>query len=108
MEIPKKDADSIKRLAKEGKQIKKIMLEDFPAYNYAEIYFTVYSDGGMSALGAKRTISRRLIKLVSTKSKAEREEIINEVDELVLHLYESVKNSQKKLDSIRKSLSKKD
>ena len=101
-----KDKTSIQALAKEGKQISKIMEQDFPEYEYWEIYEAVYDGGGKSALGVKRTIANRLIALADTRKKDERAEIIEEVEELVWHLYDSLKASQKKLDAIRKALDK--
>ena len=101
-----KDKTGIQALAKEGKQISKIMEQDYPEYNYWEIYEVVYSGGGKSALGVKRTIANRLATLSSTGRKQEREEIIEEVEELVWHLYEGLKTSQQKLQAIRKALDK--
>ena len=97
------DREKIIELAREGKQLTKIMEEDFPEYEYWEIYEVVYSDGGKSALGVKRTIANRLKTLRDPNlSDDEKEEIIDEIDELVWHLYDSLKTSQSKLDAIRK------
>ncbi len=101
-----KDKLAIQALAKEGKRLSKIVEEDFPDYEYIEIYEAVYDHGGKSALGAKRTITNRLSTLIETGKKKEREEIIEEVEELVCHLYDSLKSSQKKLQAIRKALDK--
>ena len=102
----KKDKTAIQALAKEGKQLSKIMEQDFPEYEYWEIYEAVYDSGGKSALGVKRTIANRLNALANTRKKDERTEIIEEVEELVWHLYGSLKNSQQKLQVIRKALEK--
>jgi len=102
----KKDRVGIQSLAKEGKQISKIMEQDYPEYDYVEIYWAVHDAGGKSALGAKRTIANRLTTLANTGKRNERQTIIEEVDELVWHLYESLKNSQQKLQAIRKALDK--
>jgi phosphoribosyl-ATP pyrophosphohydrolase len=102
----KKDKDAIQTLAREGKQISKIMEQDFPEYDYWEIYQAVYDEGGKSALGAKRTIANRLMTLAETKKKQERAQIIEEIEELVWHLYNSLKDSQQKLDVLRKVLNK--
>lgn len=99
-----KDKTAIQALAKEGKQLSKIMEQDFPEYEYWEIYEAVYDGGGKSALGVKRTIANRLNTLSETRKKEERTEIIEEVEELVWHLYDSLKASQKKLGAIRKAL----
>ncbi len=93
-------------LAQEGKQISKIWENDFPEYEYWDIYEAVYGGGGKSALGVKRTIANRLITLSETRKKVERTEIIQEVEELVWHLYDSLKSSQRKLEAIRKTLDK--
>lgn len=102
----KKDVSAIQALAKEGKRLSKIMEEDFPDYEYWEIYEAVYDGGGKSALGAKRTIANRLATLAKTGKTKEREVIIEEVEELVWHLYDSLKSSQQKLQAIRKTLDK--
>ncbi len=102
----KKDKTAIQALAQEGKQLSKIMEQDFSEYEYWEIYEAVHDGGGKSALGVKRTIANRLTTLAETRKKGERTEIIEEVEDLVWHLYESLKASQKKLDAIRKALDK--
>jgi len=101
-----KDINKIQSLAQEGKQISKIMEQDFPEYAYWEIYEAVHDSGGKSALGAKRTIANRLSTLATTGKRNEREEIIEEIDDLVWHLYNSLKSSQQKLQAIRKTLDK--
>ena len=106
MAISKKDKLSIQSLAQEGKNISKIMDEDFPELDYWEIYEVVHDGGGKSALGVKRTIANRLNNLAKTRKKQERNEIIEEVEELIWHLYESVKSSHRKLDAIRKVINK--
>ncbi len=100
----KEDKTKIQILAREGKQLSKIMQQDFSKYDYWEIYEAVHDGGGKSALGVKRTIANRLETLTSTGRKQEREAIIEEVDELVWHLYESLKTGQQKLQSIREIL----
>jgi phosphoribosyl-ATP pyrophosphohydrolase len=102
----KKDKIAIQALAQEGKQLAKIMDQDFPEYDYWEIYEAVHDGGGKSALGVKRTIANRLNELAVTRKKAERAEIIEEVEDLVWHLYNSLKASQRKLGAIRKTLDK--
>ncbi|HDO06409.1 MAG TPA: hypothetical protein ENG85_01870 [Bacteroidetes bacterium] len=101
-----KDRTQIQVLAKEGKPISKIMEFDFPEYDYWEIYEAVHDAGGRSALGVKRTIANRLKTLSETRKKNERDEIIEEIEELVWHLYDGLKISQKKLSAIRKALEK--
>jgi radical SAM superfamily enzyme with C-terminal helix-hairpin-helix motif len=98
--MDKRDAEIIVRLAKEGKQISKIWEEDFPEYDYIDIYWEVYGAGERSALGTKRMITNRLHKL-TTVPKREQQEIIDEINELVSHMYTRYRESQKKLDEIR-------
>lgn len=93
----------IQTLAREGKQISRIKDENYPQYEYWDIYNAVYGDGGRSARGVKKMISTRLNTLTGA-TKKERNEIIEEVHDLVWHLYDSLKSSQKKLDAIRKAL----
>jgi hypothetical protein len=98
--VDKRDSDKMIQLAREGKQITKIFEEDFPNYDYWEVYWEVYGAGERSSLGAKRMISNRLNKL-SSASKNEQKQIIDEIDDLVWHLYSRYKENQQKLDQIR-------
>ena len=102
--MKKRHAKIARKLASEGKQISKILHEDLPKCDYWDIYLAVHETGGKSALGVKRTITNRLNTLSETRKKDERQEIIEEIEELVWHLYESVKTNQKKLSAIRKTL----
>lgn len=102
----KKDSETMIRQAKEGKQISKIWTEDFPEYDYWEIYMEVYGSGERSSIGVKRMITARLNKLVSADQKKDREKIIEELNELVFHLYSRYKSSQQKLDEIRSIINK--
>lgn len=98
--MDKRDSEKIIQLAREGKQISKIWDEDFPNYDYWEIYVEVYGAGEKSSVGTKRMITNRLNKLSSLPQK-EQDEVIKEIDELVWHLYSRYKESQHKLDEIR-------
>ena len=104
MSIPEKDAERMRQLAQEGKQISRIMYEDFPDVDYWEIYVEVYGRGQRSATGMKRMISNRLKWLQETDDKQERKNIIDEINELVWHLYDNFKQNQKKLGRIRNVL----
>jgi hypothetical protein len=95
-----RDSEKIIQLAREGKQITKIWDEDFPNYDYWDIYWEVYGAGERSSLGTKRMISNRLSKLTSVP-KSEQKEIIEEINNLVWHLYNRYKENQQKLDEIR-------
>ena len=94
------------RLAKEGKHISKIWTDDFPEYGYWEIYVEVYGAGERSSQGVKRMITGRLNKLTEADDKQERTKIVEELDELVYHLYSRYKSSQKSLDQIRSIINK--
>ncbi len=100
-----KDVSEIQRLVREGKQISKVWEDDFPEYEYWDVYMAAYDGGERSALGVKRMITNRLNRLSEAK-RSEREDIIAEIDGLVWHLYESLKDSQQKLEKIRKVINK--
>ncbi len=51
---------SIQALAAEGKQITKIMAEDFPEYEYIEIYEATSDSSWKTTQGVKRAITKRL------------------------------------------------
>ena len=103
MTISRRDTDRIKNLVREGKQIARIVEEDFPQYDYWDVYSEVYGSGEKSAQGVKWIITNRLNQLTSVSAE-ERQGIVDEVSELVWYLYENYKASQRKLDSIRKAL----
>ncbi|MDD6794467.1 MAG: hypothetical protein PUE01_03490 [Clostridiaceae bacterium] len=98
--MDKRDSELIIKLAREGKPISKIFEEDFPEYNYWDIYFTVNDAGEKSSVGVKRMITNRLYKITSLPKK-EQENVIREIDELVCFIYDRYKESQQKLDDIR-------
>ncbi len=102
--MDKRDEREIQRLAREGKQISKIQRENFPVYDYMDIYGVVYGGGDNSARGVKRMISTRLQSLEKAGQKQERTKIIKEVSDLVWDLYDRVQSNQSKLDGIRKIL----
>ena len=103
MSITKKDSELMKRLVREGKQISKIVSENFPELTYWDVYVEVYGAGNRSAQGIKRMITTRLTKLESANKK-ERGELIEEINILVLDLYNNYRYNQKKMDKIRKAL----
>ncbi|MGM0780027.1 MAG: hypothetical protein ACQEXE_26060 [Bacillota bacterium] len=100
-----RDAEKIVMLAREGKQISKIWKEDFPQYDYWDIYMEVHEAGEKSALGTRKKITHRLNKL-ETLPKRSQPEVIDEVRELVDHLYIRYKESQRKLQEIRSVIEK--
>lgn len=90
-----RDKKQIIQFAREGMQITKIC-DAFPQYDYWEVYWAVYGAGEKSSLGTKRMISNRLKKMVAV-SPSEQAELIEEINELVWHLYTRYQESQKKL-----------
>ncbi|MPM47416.1 hypothetical protein SDC9_94126 [bioreactor metagenome] len=99
-----KDSEEIIRLAREGKHISKIWGEYFPNYDYWEVYMEAYGAGEKSSVGVKRMITSRLNKLAEADSKADREDLIEEINSLVLHLYTRYKSNQQKLEQAREIL----
>lgn len=104
MPISKADSAKMRRLAKEGKQITKIVAEDFPNLDYWEVYFEVYSSGERSSRGIKRMITTRLNAMTESSKKSEREAIAEELHGLVWHLYKNHKSNREKLGKIRNAL----
>lgn len=105
MAIRKKDADKMKSLAREGKQISKIVAEDFPEYDYWDVYSEVYGSGEQSAQGVKWMITNRLNQLIAANAQ-DRQRIINELNELIWYLYDNYRSNQRKLENIRQVLGK--
>jgi len=93
----------MKNLAREGKQISKISVEDFPEYDYWDIYSEVYGAGEQSAQGVKWMITNRLNQLVAANAR-DRQDIIDELNELIWYLYQNYRSNQRKLDNIRQVL----
>jgi hypothetical protein len=104
MAISKSDSKKMQRLAQEGKQISKIVGEDFPALDYWDVYFEVYSAGERSSRGIKRMITTRLDAMAASTSKSERKAMVKELHELVWHLYNNHKTNREKLAKIRAAL----
>lgn len=104
--MDKRDSEKMIQLAREGKKISKILDEDFPGYEYWDIYCEVYGAGEKSSLGAKRMITNRLKKLTSLPKK-EQDKLVEEIDELLCYLYARYKESHPKLDYIRTVINRK-
>lgn len=99
-----RDEKQIAKLAREGKPISKIC-EDFPDYDYWDVYCAAYYAGERSSVGVKRMITNRLNKLDSANQK-QQEELISEIKDLVWHLYVRYQEGQQKLDEIRKIINR--
>lgn len=102
MAINKQDLTDMNDLLAKGKTISQIT-KKYPQYDYWEIYWKV---NDFSFLGKKRTITNRLKKIVTTKSRADREELAGEAQELLDELYETLKINSKKLIEINRVLRK--
>ena len=104
MGISKSDSKKMQSLAQEGKQISKIVQEDFPNLDYVDVYFEVYSAGERSSRGIKRMITTRLDAMAASTKKSERKAMVKELHELVWHLYNNHKTNHDKLSKIRATL----
>jgi hypothetical protein len=98
--VDQRDSARMIQLAREGKQISRIVEEDFPQYDYWEVYWEVNLAGESSAQGTMKKISNRLLKLRNTKN----QDLVDETRELIRALYTRYREDHKKLDAIRKTL----
>jgi len=96
MAINKRDLTEMNDLLVKGKTIAQIA-KKYPQYDYWEVYWEV---NDASFLGKKRTITNRLKRLVTTKTRINREVLAKEAQELLDELYESLKSNSKKLIEI--------
>ena len=97
------ETKQVVRLAREGKPISQIVEEDFPHLDYGDVYWAVRGGGERSAWGTKKMITNRL-NLLDGAKRAQRDELVAEIAELVWHLYNNHKANSKKLAAIRKAL----
>lgn len=104
--MDERDIEKMIKLAREGKRLYKIWEEDFPQYDYWDIYMEINEAGKKGALVTRNKITYRLNKLQQRMSKKERQEVLDEITELVDHLYIRYKESQKKLQEIRNVIEK--
>ena len=102
MAINKRDLTEMNDLLVKGKTIAQIA-KKYPQYDYWEVYWEV---NDASFLGKKRTITNRLKRLVTTKTRINREVLAKEAQELLDELYESLKSNSKKLIEIDRVLRK--
>ncbi|MCF1489289.1 hypothetical protein LZ838_18255 [Pseudomonas sp. AA27] len=100
MTIAAHDLKEMNQLLESGVNISEIA-EKFPSYDYLEIYGSV---NDYSLLGRKRIITNRLNSIKKSTSKSERIELIEEVNRLVIEMYELAKSNGKKLVDISKVL----
>ena len=95
--------EQIARLAQEGKQISRIVAEDFPELDYEDVYWAARGEGQRSAQGLMRMITTRLNRLQTARRSA-RAELVDEVHDMVRHLYRNHRTNSRKLNAIRKAL----
>ncbi len=102
MPIPKEKLKKMNEAIAHGSTISKLA-EKYPQYDYWEIYWEV---NDMSFLGKKRTITNRLNKLKTEKSREKREEWVADAQMLLDELYKDLKKNSKKLIEIDRVLRK--
>ncbi|WYD80801.1 MAG: hypothetical protein V8K32_00060 [Candidatus Electrothrix gigas] len=100
MEVSEHDLKEMNDAIKKRKTISQLA-EIFPQYDYSEIYWAI---DDYSFLGKKRMITNRLKKMRSATKKAEREELIDEAQELLDGMYDRLKINSKKLTDIDRVL----
>ena len=91
VEIPQDDVAKILDLVVKGKTVVDIEKKFKDQYSYAIISKIIFKEGSKSIIGNKSTITRKLNKLATAKTKVERQKIINQVNESVGTLYENYK-----------------
>ena len=104
MAIAKNDLSMMNDLLSKGKTIADLA-KKFPNYEYSEIYWEVSTS---SILGKKRSITNRLVKLITTKTQSERQVLSEEAQDLLNELYEQLKFNSAKLVSIDRVLRKRE
>jgi len=102
MTIPQHELKEMNRLLEGGMNISSIW-EKYQKYDYWEIYWSV-SD--FSLLGKKRIITNRINSARRATTKAERDELLNEISSLVTEMYELTKRNGKKLVEIGKIINR--
>ena len=100
MAINKSDLKDMNDLLGKGKTIAQIA-KKYSSYDYREIKWEL---NDVSFLGKKRTITNRLKKLVFTKTRAAREELAQEAQEMLNELYHTLKSNSKNLIDIDRIL----
>jgi molybdopterin converting factor small subunit len=87
---------------KQGKTIADLA-KQYPQYDYWEIYWEV---DDYSFLGKKRMITNRLKKIRDENNISKRNELIDEIEDLLSQLYDRLKRNSKKLIEIDRILRK--
>ncbi|WP_122828193.1 hypothetical protein, partial [Pseudomonas viridiflava] len=88
------------QMLESGVNISQIAIE-CPSYDYWEMYGSVTD---YSLLGKKRIITNRLNTLRDSTTKAERSDLIDEIDTLITEMYNLTKRKKKKLVEISEVL----
>ncbi|PVZ58810.1 hypothetical protein C9422_12345 [Pseudomonas sp. B1(2018)] len=102
MSIAQHELKEMNQLLESGVNISEIALK-YPSYDYWEIYGNVKD---YSLLGKKRIITNRLNTLRNSTTKAERADLIDEIDTLITEMYNLTKSNGKKLVDISKVLNR--
>ena len=102
MAVKKADLEKMNDLIARGSTIAALR-KKFPNYDYWEIYFAV-SD--YSLLGKKRSISNRLKKLRGKLTPDARNELVDEIIELLNTIYDQSKGNGRKLIDIERVLTR--
>lgn len=102
MTIAPHELKDMNQLLESGINISEIAAK-YPKYDYWEIYGSVKD---YSLLGKKRIITNRLNAIRKSSSKADRSDLIDEVQELITEMYDLTKSNGKKLVDISKTLNR--
>ncbi|AYG43037.1 MULTISPECIES: hypothetical protein [unclassified Pseudomonas] len=102
MTIEKHELTEMNQLLEGGMNISEIASK-YPRYDYWEIYANVKD---YSLLGKKRIITNRLNSLRESPTKAERSELIDEIQTLITEMYDLTKSNGKKLVEISEILNR--
>lgn len=102
MSIAPHELKDMNQLLESGINISDIAAK-YPRYDYLEIYTSVKD---YSLLGKKRIITNRLNAIRKSTSKAERSELLDEIQELITEMYNLTKSNGKKLVDISKILNR--
>jgi|GEM_PF-1050565 len=97
-------ATTIKRMAREGKSIHEIRAKLDDVYGYDLIQAFMWQNDCITLQGAKKAISIRTRKLVKATREEVRHQIGAEIDDLVGYIYYAGKDTQQKLEKVRKRL----
>jgi len=102
MSITEKDKDKILRLRNEGKPCSKIREKYFPQLGYREVMVVIYGAGFMTALGTKKALANRMVKIRKLTQDPQIIKLAEQMNNLAWDLYNIIKDNEKRLEEIRK------